>query len=238
MASVALKTIRDLARLYADSRPGGGRKKKFIGDEPLNGLVNHALRELYELLVRARGHEYYETVDTSLTTATNVATVNLPADCFQLLSIALRWGTQDLEPLDALEAIDDRAGFVRYGVWSRDAEKAFRMRGNVIELFPTPKTATPLELRYVPNFTELTSDNATFDSINGWEKLVALRVALEMLTIGGDSTGAVEKLYEREFERVEGIAGERAAAHPKRVRDVVYEESRRRGSWRRLGGAA
>jgi hypothetical protein len=236
VASVALKDIRRLARLYADSRPGGGKKKKFIGDEELNGLVNHAIRELYELLVRARGHEYFETVNTSLSTAAGVATVNLPADHFQLLSLALRWSAKDIEPLDALEAIDDRAGLVRFGVWGRDSAKAFRMRQGVIEFFPTPTSITALELRYVPAFTDLATDTATFDSVHGWEKLVALRAALEMLTIGGDATSGVQKLYDKEYERVEEQAGERAAAHPKRIRDVVYEEGRRRGSWRRLGG--
>lgn len=238
MASVALKDIRRLARLYADQRPGGGRKKKFIGDEDANALVNLALRELYELLVRAHGHEYYQTVDTSLSTASGVATVNLPTGFFQLLSLALRWTPKDIEPVDALESIDDRAGLVRFGVWSRDSAKAFRLRGGVIEFFPTPTMVTALELRYVPTFVDLATDTATFDSVNGWERVVALRTALEMLTIGGDATGAVQGLYETELERIARIASERAAAHPKRIRDVVYEEGRRRGSWRRLGGVA
>lgn len=235
MASVKLSTVRDIARLYADSRPGGG-KKKFIENQKVNGLVNLALRELYELLVRAQGHEYYETVDTSLSTAAGVSTVALPATFFRLLSLALRWGPKDLEPVDALESIDDRAGLVRYGVWGRDSEKAFRLRGSVIEFFPTPTAVVALEIRHVPTFSDLTTEDSTFDSINGWERLVGLRVALEMLTIGGDSTTAVRQLYDGELERIQRIAGERAAAHPARVRDVVYEEGRRRGSWRRLGG--
>ena len=235
MASVKLSTVRDLARLYADERPAGG-KNAFIADQKLDGLVNLAIRELYEMLVRAQGHEYYETVDVSLSTAVGVATVNLPATFFRLLSLGLRWTPKDVEPMGALESIDDRMGLVRYGVWGRDSDKAFRLRAGVIEFFPTPTSVTSLELRFVPAFVDLANDNATFDSVHGWEKLVALRVALEILTISGDPTGAVDKLYEKEIERVERIAGERAAAHPPRIRDVVYEESRRRGSWRRLGG--
>jgi len=239
VASVKLSTVRDLARLYADERPGGA-EDAFIPDADVNRLVNAAIRELYEMLVRARGHEYYETridgSDGTYKTTAGVATVTLPTDFLQLLSLALLWSARDIESVDALESIDDRAGLVRWGVWGRESAKAFRIRGNVIEFFPTPTASTFIELRYVPQFADLTEDADTFDSVHGWERLVALRVALELLTIGGDPTGAVQKLYDQEIERIERIASDRAAAHPPRVRDVVYEESRRRGSWRRLGG--
>src|SRR5690348_11557061 len=115
--------MRD-ARLYADERPGG--EDAFIGDPDLIRLINLALAEEYDLLVRAGGHERYATIDTSLTTTAGTATIPMPTDFMELLSVHLNWGPRALEQVDALESIADRRDLMNLGVWSRDSAKAFR----------------------------------------------------------------------------------------------------------------
>jgi hypothetical protein len=221
--SVTLLQLRTDARLYADERPGG--TSTFITDTEANRLVNLALTELYDLLVEARGHEYYETVSTSTSTVAGTAAVSLPADFYQLLGVHLQWAANDLEEVRDLEHIQDRHGLVNLGSWSQYGPKAFRLRGTSLEFFPTPTSVVTVALRYVPAFGDLASDAATFDGVNGWEKLVALRAAIEMRVIGGRPYGDLERLYDRERDRVQGLASDRAAQSPKRIRDVQPESN-------------
>src|SRR4051812_30482519 len=95
--SVTLAKLRGLARLYSDQRPGGAQA--FIPDVAasadsagVNDLINLALTELYDLLVAARGHEYYRT-SAPLTLVPNAATVSLPVDLYELLTVTLEWST-------------------------------------------------------------------------------------------------------------------------------------------------
>lgn len=224
--TVTLAQLRSLALLYADERPGGA--STFITTTEANQLVNLALTELYDLLVAARGHEYYETTTEAVSTTAGSATANLPSDFYELLALHLKWSATDIEPIDALEDIADRHRLVNWGTWSQWSPKAFRIRGTVIEFFPTPSTTTVLQIRYVPVFTDLAMDASTFDGVNGWEKLVALRAAIEMRAINRQPGGELERLYERERDRVEALAADRASATPKRIRDA-NPEGRRTG---------
>lgn len=219
--TVTLSQLRDDARLYADERPGG--TSTFITNTEATRLVNLALCELYDLLVEARGHEYYETVDTSISTAAGTATISLPATFYQLLSVHLQWSSTDLEPVPALEHIQDRHWHTNLGTWAQHNPKAYRLRSTVLEFFPTPSSVVTVELRYVPAFTDLSADGDTFDGVNGWEKLVALRVACEMRAINQRPYGDLERMYERELERIRGLAADRAAQSPKTIRDVQPE---------------
>ena len=54
-ASVTLAQLRTDARLYADQRDAGSGPTIFISDTELTRLVNLKVRELYDLLVEARG---------------------------------------------------------------------------------------------------------------------------------------------------------------------------------------
>lgn len=232
MALVTLAAFRELARLFADERPGG--EDAFIKDTDVNQLVNLQLRDTYDLLIGARGHEFFETKGT-LTTTADDADVALPATHYQLLSLYVQWSTRDLEPLEALESIDDRADFAHYIPWTRDAVKAFRIRGAVVELFPTPTAVTTLQIRYIPRFEDLVADDDNFDTVNGGERMIAYRVAADLVLINKGNPASLMGLYQTERERIERIAEDRAAAHPARIRDVRYGDQRRRGQWRRWG---
>lgn len=232
--TVTIATVRENARLYADQRPGSGTA--FITDAEVDRLIHQAARgELYDLLVAARGHEYFEAI-SALATVAGSATVDLPADFYEMLSLYVVWGSTEVEPLDGLESVDDRDRYIYPGAtWARETPKAFRMRGTVIELFPTPTAVSALELRYVPIYQE----GSSFDAVNGWDRLVSLRAAMDMLAVNKLPMGQLEALYERDLARIEMMAADRAANVPARVRDVMgYEEGRfgrGRRNWRYHG---
>jgi hypothetical protein len=233
--TVTLSQLRSDALLYADERPNSA--STFITTTEATRLVNLALTELYDLLVAARGHEHYETVTEAVSTVAGVATVNQPTGFYQLLSLHLKWSATDIEPVSDLEHVADRHRLVNRGTWTAWGPKAFRIRGTVIEFFPTPTTATVLQIRYVPAFTDLAADGDTFDGVNGWEKLVALRAAIEMRAINRQPGGELERLYERERDRIEALAADRASSSPKRIRDAA-PEARRGWGWPYHGRAS
>lgn len=233
-ASVTNAQVRGLARLYADQRPGGA--SAFVPDlassttAGLNTLVNLAMAELYDLLVQARGQEYFLTTST-LALVSGTSLYSLPATFYEMSALVLEWGAQEHEPVEDLERTVTRTQFVNMQgpTWCPWSPKAYRLRGSQIELVPAPQGVMPTaRLYYVPNYvqfdpTSASWDSQTFDGVNGWEKLPALRVAMELRAIEEQPYSDLEKLYERELARVEAMKTERDAARPKRIQQVYPE---------------
>jgi hypothetical protein len=218
---VTRQAVRALARLYADQRPGGG-SLKFIGNPDVNDLINLAFSENWDRLVAARGHEYYAKKSTAITTAAGTATYNLPADFFELITLGISWNTDRLERVRALNSLDET--FLFNGItWGEGTRKAYRLVEGAVELFPTPNAAIGTILRYVPTAPLLTADegaNGSFDGVNGWHRVIALNVAIQMRSIAGRDVGNLVELYERDVERIEALAADRAATAAPMIRDV------------------
>lgn len=223
MAAVTRKLLRNLARLYADGRPGGANA--FVVDSDatadavsLDTIINLKLASLYDLLVLAGGHEYYA-VDATIPIVANTSTYSLAAlspPFYQALTIHLNWGPLDNEPLTDTSELE-RIAYLNWTQWARWAPKAYRLRGTqgassqTLEIFPTPSGAVNAILRYVPAFVPLPDDTTTFDSVNGWENLVALAAAIDYRAIAEKPNQDLIVLYQAELARVQGLADKRAA---------------------------
>jgi hypothetical protein len=225
MRLVTLGQMRADTKMFANMRSSA-----FVSDAEVDRQINQSLAELWEMLVTSRGHEYACQV-ASLATTPGSAVLALPADHFEVLYVGLNWGSNQLEEVPALDHIGDQIGYREWGQWTQWSPKAFRERGQLIEFFPTPTAVTTVELRYLPASPVLVGDAATIDDVDGWSKLVSLRSAMELLILQNLPTTGVERLYEREKERVEGLAAKRAAAHPSSIRDVRFGMDNGRGNW-------
>jgi hypothetical protein len=209
------------ARLYADQRPG--TSSTFVTDTELTRLVNLKVKELYDLLVEARGLGYYASTST-LAIVGATASYNLPSDFYQLDSVTLEWGTRDHELVDKVQTNRSRAWYTNGPTWSRWSPKGYRLMASTIEFLPTPASAVTCRLRYVPTCTTLTADADTFDGVNGWEKLIALGVAFELLGIDKRSpTPALQQAYAEQMARIVSLKDERDAEGQKEVIDVLPE---------------
>src|SRR5690348_3999057 len=174
--AVTLAQLRADVRLYADQRVPD-EANAFVTATELNRLVNLQLAELYDLLVAARGHEYYA-ADSTIDLTPDTAEYDLPEDFYQLQSVAIEWAADDHEPVNALNHQQDIWRFASsQQTWDRWTRKAYRIRNGSIEFFPTPRGAATVRLRYIPVHVDLAEDDDTFDGVNGWEKLVALGAA-------------------------------------------------------------
>jgi len=226
LASITLVQLRTLARVYSNQNPGG--TNAFVSDTDLNSLINLRIASLYDLLVAARGHEYYAS-DYTFNTANGTPTYSFAAltpPFYQLLDVRLNWDAQNIE------AVQDTSVFQRSNyqnwlqTWSRWSPKAYRLRGvqtasaSTLEFFPTPTVVVPCTARYIPAFVALPDDNATFDGVNGWEVLVALGAALDLRMAADKSPGFLTQRFAEEHERIKGLADQRSANMPPRIVDV------------------
>lgn len=241
MASVNRAQIRTLVRVFANQRPAGSNA--FIVDSDatanatsLDTLINLRLASLYDLLVAARGHEYYAS-DALVPLVAGTATYSLAAltpPFYQLLTVHLEWDATTFEQIYDTSQLE-RTNYVNYSTWARLAPKAFRLRGtqaaaaSTLEIFPTPTGAVNARVRYIPAFVALPDDTTAFDSVNGWEKLVALGVAVDIKTASDKAPGMLTQLYAEEYERITAIADKRSANTAPQI--VSVPEGRYIGEW-------
>lgn len=226
--TVTLEKLRGLARLYADQRPGGANA--FVPDTgapsvgTLNDLINLAGTELWDLLVLARGHDYHlKDPPGTLSVVAGTSQYSLPADFYELRNIVLKWSVNEIEEVKDIAHLGDRSDLINFRTWAPWAPKAFRVLETKLEILPTPTSVVTGELWYIPTWKELTVDSDTFDGVNGWDKLIALRAAIELRVIDKLPAGDLQMLFAETKQRIEEMASERQAAFPKTVRDVAPE---------------
>lgn len=224
-ASVTLLQLRTDARLYADQRPGSSTS--FISDAELTRLVNMKVKELYDLLVEARGSAYYAT-EATIAIAGGTSRYDLPANFYELDSVTLEWNDQDHELMFPVGSTRLRIAYEStWHKWSRYDAKAYRLRASQLEFLPAPTSDVTCRLQYVPVYTDMAADGDTFDGINGWEKMVSMGVALEMLSIDKRTNGTLAQMYAEQLGRIEAMKTERDAEAPKQIVDVNRLRGRR-----------
>lgn len=224
-SSVTLAQLRLDARLYADQRPG--TSNTFISEPELTRLVNMKARELYDLLVDARGSAYYAT-EATLAIVSGTARYSLPADFYQLDSVTLEWSDQDYELMFPVGSTRLRVAYQStWNQWSRFDSKAYRLRASQLEILPTPTSDVTCRLQYVPTYVDMAADGDTFDGINGWEKMLTTGAALEMLSIDKRTNGQLAQFYAEQLKRIDDMKTERDAEAPKEIIDVHRLRARR-----------
>lgn len=213
------------AYMYANQVSGSNA---FVPAAQALRLANLACGEFYDLLVACRGHEYY-VKETPISLVAGTFRYFLPSDFYQLYSVTLAWGPQDVEEVPDYSSLRDRPLFLNGLAWARRGTKAFRLRQDEIEFLPVPTSAVTATLQYLPAFQDLVTGvgpGNTFNGVNGWERLISLRTAIDMCAIAQRESATLANLYAAEKQRIEEMAADRAAEHPDQIRDVCPEGPR------------
>lgn len=221
-----LLEMRDDAYKRADEENNTAR---FPTDE-VDRYVNQGIAAVYDLLVDARGQEYYEATpaDTVMTTA---QTYPLPSTFYQLIKARIIVGVRqswDLEPFtNAEESIIEDAQTASGPLY-------YQLRAGNIYVSPIPTAGLTLRIRYVPASPVIPSSpgTGTFDGINGWEEYAVLYAAKCMATKNAewDTVQALSAELAAMQQRIKGLAYRRDRGHPERIQDVRGERFHRR--WR------
>jgi hypothetical protein len=221
--------LRTDARLYADQRTGQNATP-FITDTELTRLVNMKARELFDLLVEARGSDYFAT-EATIAIVSGTSRYSLPADFYELSSVTLEWTTNDFELVLPIGTTRERINYQNQvgsqQPWTRFSWKGYKLRASQIEFLPEPTGDVTCRLQYVPVFTDLVADADTFDGINGWEKMVSIGVAIEMREIEKRPSAELARMYAEQLARIEALKTERDAEAPNEIVDVQRLQSRR-----------
>ena len=204
--TVTLSQLRTDARLFADERPGSA--DSYISTTELDRFINLRLAGLYDLLVQARGHDHYRSEDT-ITTANGTERYALPSDFYQLLDVQIEWSSTQIEELRDFHLRD--AGRLKSLGWRSYSAPRYRVEGSNLRILPVPTAVHTIRFGYIPVCPTLSDPTDTFDGINGWEVLVTVGAAIDMLSTQELSNAKLDERYAKEERRVIEEAGNRAA---------------------------
>lgn len=185
----SLIDMRERARELANMETNSGASA-FVSDAEVNRHINSALAQLYNLLVGARGQEYYASQQPYSLVAGTLQ-YDLPADFFQLIGVALYDGGSYYQPavwdwkqIAALAQLGTNGG-------ASAANVVYRVTGRFkpdptaysdrIELLPSVTTGWVLSVWYLPAAPVLAADPDTFDGVSGFEEWATLSAAIKMM---------------------------------------------------------
>ena len=175
----------------------------FITDPELNELINQSVCEFRDLMIMARGQDYFQATPYTLSTVAGQESYSLPADFYQLILAELTLGGYRLTLR--------RFELPEHGYYSTQS-------------IPS---GMPITLRYIPTAPILIADGDTFDGINGWEDYVILDGCIKVLAKEESDVSVYAAQLARMQARIDALKTDRDAVAAPRIWSV-----RKRADWR------
>lgn len=194
MATYTAADIIRRARQKADMQSSG-----FITQQEDFDLLNESYAELYDLLVGAFENYYVQEVEINLDQ--NVVDYDLPDDFYKSIGFDYK-----LTPAP-------RSQYVTLRPFMEDERNSTITATNSIP-------SGTVRLRYVPLPPVFTADADEVDGINGWDVLLTIIMAMNMLSKEESSTTTLERQYARQLKRIEEMAINRDIGFPKHITDI------------------
>lgn len=188
---VTLQSIVDRARFHADMKSSA-----FVSDTEALNQLNEIYPELYDELVGAYENYYSSTATLNLTSGNNV--YDLPDDFYKIIGVDFQVNSDAYITLKPY----------------MEAERNVTLTTNVT--IPTGV----VRLRYVPAPVTFTSLTQEIDGVSGWDRLLSLLLAIDMLDAEESNSSALSAKYGRTLQRIRDLAAPRDAGMAARVTDV------------------
>ncbi len=208
----------------------------FVTDAEILRYVNESISELYDMLITAKGQEWYIRTYT-FPTADGVADYVIPEveNFYLLLGVDVDSDTDTPFPIRPymLDERHDLTQGSRFLYSGRIPNMRYRLSGTVIadgtythqiSFTPTPTSVRSIQLLYIPHAPEFLIANVAtdkWDGFNGWEEYVVVDSAIKCLEKEESSTVALERRKERLIGRIEGLASAHDDGFPERVTDIA-----------------
>jgi hypothetical protein len=187
--------------------------------------VNQGGAELWDLLIEARGPDYFRANPAALlTTLASTTSYDLPGAFYLLISVRLNGDYGDaLVPFTAQEE-----PYLRAPLTSQALPYNYQLRRkadgtNYLEVLPVHTAGETITVEYVPIFTDLTDSPASvFNGVNGWEEYIVLFAARCMAVKDEEwqLAQALDTDMGRMRARILKLAPKRDMHRAKRVTDV------------------
>lgn len=189
---VTLQTIADDARYMADQR-----FSRFTDDADILRLINRNYPEFYDMLVSAYGENYFSSSDTITITAGD-DTYDLPDDFYKIIGVDFQ--------------VNNGAYITLQPYTENERNRSL-----------TTNAAIPsgtIRLRYVAAPTVFTALTEEIDGISGWEQLLTLSVAIDMMDAEESDSGALVRKYQKMAKRLDEMSKNRDQSMPGRISDI------------------
>lgn len=164
-----------------------------VSDAEINDLLNEGITEHWDLLVTAAPPDYYA-ASTTVSVVSGTSVYALPSDFYKLRAVQVLEGGEEYRPVGPIQDAD-------------------------IQRYRSPSTSATVRVRYIPAAYTLTSDGSVFDGVNGWEELVVLHAAIDILQKRGQDPSFLMAKRDRFVQRMQMVS-HRDAGEPPRIRSA------------------
>lgn len=218
--SITLLELRTQARQMADMVDN-----EFVSDAELNNYVNFAISELHDILIQSYGSDYFLNSFEG-TTVSGQVDYPLPSDFYKLMGVDIKLGAQSWFTIDPFN-FNERNKYEEFGSWTVDgiSNIRYRVMGNNIKLTPTPDSATPYRLWYVPVATKLVADTDVYDDINQFSDFVIITAAMKMVAKEESDTSVLMSERNRIEEKIKQASQNRDIGSSEAISDVFAEDT-------------
>lgn len=165
-----------------------------ITDAELTALANRHLTEVYDALVDAGPPEYYASTAT-VTTVSGTASYALPADFRTLVDVYAQESSTALR-------------------------HCFPMRSGERSLYRDPTGAWSVTVEYIPAAADLVENSDTFDGVSGWEELIALLMARDVMIKRESDPSLIMVSIDAQRARITARSRNRDRGHPRFTSDM------------------
>lgn len=187
--------------------------------DKVDRYINQGRAELYDLLVEARGRQYFrKNPPQTITTVEGVSRYELESDFYRLISVRKACSQQYLlAPFRA----EDEPELREPGCETLEPTH-YELQGPIIELLPKGPGGVCVVVDYVPVISDLEDDEDEHDGINGWEEYVVAFAArcMAMKDEEWPLANALGDEMARLRDRISKLAPTRDAFRAERVKDV------------------
>lgn len=216
----------------------------FISDTELNRLITEGAYELYDLLIAARGAEYYSTV-YGFATEADVSDYDLPDDFYQLHAIALNDTAPTVVTVDSravttyptsgwrepprfrpsdlwtkLNSRGDAVAHLAYSTTGQQADYAATVPQARIRFYPTPTKVFSVKIVYLPvcmHVVQVSPTDVYYDGINGWDTFVVAHCVAELAAMQERDPSFYLSKKAEQAARIAKLAGDRDEAQPAHI---------------------
>lgn len=212
----------------------------FISDAEVNTLVQEGAYELYDLLVAARGADYYSTRWGS-NTAPGGREIALPADFYKLCSIIITdtpGPSSGLNPPASQNWVEmQRMKSAEYAIQESLTGNnyllvKYQLAGTqnqstgviteTIRLFPVPQAAWNVQVIYLPRL-DLSNDPVSgepiYNGVDGWEAYIVAHACSTIAAMQEDDPGFWMAKKAEIKDRIQALAPSRDQSQPEQVSD-------------------
>jgi hypothetical protein len=191
-------------------------------DTELNSYINNSLSELYDLMIKAYGNDYFLADGYEFTSVGQQEKYQLPSDFYKLALAEMVAGgrayTMERFPFGEKNIYKNAQLVNRIGV----PYYRYRLIDNFIQLAPVPDTSYTIKIYYIPQMTKLVKDSDVVKNtmIESWLEYVIIDAAIKINVRQGKEVAALSAQKQDMLKRLIDMADARDFGNPETITDT------------------